>query len=253
MPPSASSIAAATSHFEQTVIDRQGLANGSALADYRKNVPPGTVFPSDEELARGLDAALASYMPGTDLYVFGYGSLMWNPAMEFTDVTAATIRGWCRRFCIWMHQGRGTVDTPGLMLGLEPGGMCRGLVYRLSGEMAASELRILWVREMLSGVYRARWVAAKTLDGKTVSALTFVTNHKHPTYVRNLSSHEVAQTLATARGYLGTNLAYFRALIHVLRQCNISDRGMARVEASIEAFGSKHCQAADASALSDTS
>lgn len=232
-------MAAASSYLEQAVIDRQGLADGSTLADYRRSVPPGTVFPSDEELERGLDAVLSSHTRGADLYIFGYGSLMWNPAMDFAEVATATVRGWCRRFCIWVHQGRGTADVPGLMLGLEPGGMCRGLVYRLSGDAAASEFRIVWVRETLSDVYRAKWVAAEKQDGTTVHALTFVTNRKHSTYVRNLSSQEVAQTLTTARGYLGTNLAYFRALIGELQRFNVRDRGMARIEASIEALRSK--------------
>lgn len=85
-------MAAASSYLEQAVIDRQGLADGSTLADYRRSVPPGTVFPSDEELERGLDAVLSSHTRGADLYIFCYGSLMWNPAMDFAEVATATVR-----------------------------------------------------------------------------------------------------------------------------------------------------------------
>ena len=87
--------------------------------------------------------------------MFAYGSLMWNPALEFAERSTAKIEGWRRSFCFWTPLGRGTPELPGLMLALEPGGDCEGIAYRLAPHQVRSELAILWNREMLSGVYQA--------------------------------------------------------------------------------------------------
>ena len=124
-------------------------------------------FLSAEERDASLKNALDRYGPSDDAWVFAYGSLMWNPALEFAERSAGNTEGWRRSFCFWTPMGRGTPELPGLMLGLEPGGSCEGIAYRLAPHQVRSELAILWNREMLSGVYEAHWVPVRLLSQRT--------------------------------------------------------------------------------------
>ncbi|MBL0898699.1 MAG: gamma-glutamylcyclotransferase, partial [Reyranella sp.] len=111
-------------------------------------------FLSSKEREASLKEALAGYRPGEEVWVFAYGSLMWNPAFEFADRQPCKVDGWRRSFCFWTPLGRGTPELPGLMLALEGGGQCEAIAYRLAPDQVLSELGILWNREMLSGVYK---------------------------------------------------------------------------------------------------
>ena len=102
-------------------ITRDALRSGVLLDYVRRNMPPGTFVRSDAEIEADLDRTLADH-DGGDLWLFGYGSLMWNPALEFVERRTATALGWHRRFCLWMHAGRGSPEQPGLMLALDQGG-----------------------------------------------------------------------------------------------------------------------------------
>ena len=100
---------------------------------------------SDAELEASRRATLAR-APSDDIWVFGYGSLIWNPAFHFVERRLGTIHGWHRRFCLWTTLGRGSPDCPGLMLGLDRGGSCRGIVLRIAPEDVEVELDVLWRR-----------------------------------------------------------------------------------------------------------
>jgi len=130
-------------------------------------------FLSTEEREASLKEAMTRYQPGDDAWVFAYGSLMWNPALEFAEAQPCKVDGWRRSFCFWVPLGRGTPELPGLMLALERGGDCEGIAYRLSPEQVQSELAILWNREMLAGVYQPRWVPTRLRDGRTVTRRHF--------------------------------------------------------------------------------
>src|SRR3954454_16670907 len=134
---------------------------------------------SEEELRSSRAAALAAHPPGQDLFLFAYGSLIWNPAFDFAGREVARVYGLHRRFCLWTHLGRGTPDRPGLVLGLDSGGSCAGVLYRIEAERIESELDGVWRREMVTGAYRPSWVAARTASGGSRSALTFVINRTH--------------------------------------------------------------------------
>jgi cation transport protein ChaC len=151
--------------------------------------------------------------------VFAYGSLMWNPAIEFAEQAACEVVGWRRSFCFWTPLGRGTPELPGLMLALEGGGSCEGIAYRLAPNQVRSELAILWNREMLAGVYKAKWVPAKLRDGRTVTAVTFVVDPGHCQYCGDLPIEKAAHHIAFAEGrrgacrdYLANTAAHARAL-----------------------------------------
>ncbi|MFO1161590.1 MAG: gamma-glutamylcyclotransferase [Reyranellaceae bacterium] len=176
-------------------------------------------FLSAEQREASLKEALASIPPDQDVWVFAYGSLMWNPAIEFTDSQACTVDGWRRSFCFWMPMGRGTPELPGLMLALEQGGTCEGIAYRLSPEQVRSELGLLWNREMLAGVYQPAWVPTKLRDGRTVTAVTFAIDTSHCQYCGDLSMERTAHHIAYAEGrrgacrdYLANTAAHARAL-----------------------------------------
>ncbi|MCK7491255.1 MAG: gamma-glutamylcyclotransferase [Comamonadaceae bacterium] len=115
---------------------------------------------SEAALEASLQQALAQRPAGPDVWLFGYGSLVWNPFIRFLERRPGTVRGYHRRFCLWSRINRGTPEQPGLALGLEPGGACRGVVFRMDDDVAEDELRILWRREMMLGSYVPRWVRA---------------------------------------------------------------------------------------------
>jgi cation transport protein ChaC len=176
-------------------------------------------FLSQEEREASLNEALKRYGPNDEAWVFAYGSLMWNPAIEFAEQAACEVVGWRRSFCFWTPLGRGTPELPGLMLALEGGGSCEGIAYRLAPNQVRSELAILWNREMLAGVYKAKWVPAKLRDGRTVTAVTFVVDPGHCQYCGDLPIEKAAHHIAFAEGrrgacrdYLANTAAHARAL-----------------------------------------
>lgn len=170
---------------------------------------------SDSELEASIGCVLSGARTGDDVWVFGYGSLMWNPLFHYVERRPAALRGFHRRFCLWSIAGRGTPERPGLVLGLDLGGQCCGLAYRLSAAHAVAELKLLWQREMVVGSYAPRWVRIEARpcagsNGHTeeLRALVFVVNRNHPNYAGRLARETVVASLATARGRIGTAAEY---------------------------------------------
>jgi glutathione-specific gamma-glutamylcyclotransferase len=183
---------------------------------------------SDEELATSLGGLLGGADLSRGVWVFGYGSLIWNPAFHFTDRVVGTVYGFHRRFCLWTHLGRGCPERPGLVLGLERGGSCRGVAYHIAPDAALEELDIVWRREMLSDAYVPRWVAVRT-PMATVRAITFTINHAHERYARDLSDAEAAAAIAGASGFLGACADYRINTVDHLAQLGIHDRPLERL------------------------
>jgi cation transport protein ChaC len=176
-------------------------------------------FLSAEERAASLNDALTRYAPGAEAWIFAYGSLMWNPALEYAESLPCKVEGWHRSFCFWTPMGRGTPELPGLMLALERGGACEGIAYRLAPEQLKSELAVLWNREMLVGAYRPQWVPTKLRDGRIVTAVTFEVDPEHSQYCCDLPIEKQAHHMAfaegrrgTCRDYLANTAAHARAL-----------------------------------------
>jgi cation transport protein ChaC len=183
---------------------------------------------SDEELAASLGGLLDGVDLSAGVWVFGYGSLIWNPAFHFTDRVVGTVHGFHRRFCLWTHLGRGCPEHPGLVLGLERGGCCRGVAYHIAPEAAIEELDIVWRREMIGGAYVPRWVNVYT-SMATVRAITFTINHAHERYVRDLSDEEAAAAIARARGFLGACADYLINTVDHLAGLGIHDQPLERL------------------------
>jgi len=178
---------------------------------------------SDAEVRASLAAMLASPEAPRDIWVFAYGSLIWNPAFHFVEQRVGQVHGFHRRFCLWTHLGRGRPEAPGLMLALEPGGSCRGVVYRIAPDAVASELEIVWLREMLGRAYRPRWVTAHTPTG-AVRAIAFTMNRAHERYAGRLADDVVAATIAGASGDLGPCAEYLFNTVAHLEALDIHDR-----------------------------
>lgn len=213
-------------------LTRERLHDGSLLAALRASAPPGMVLRSDEELAASLDETLAMHPADEPLWLFGYGSLMWNPAIHYLDALPATVRGWSRRFCLWLYTARGTPEQPGLMLALDRGGGCRGIGFRIAPEQVRTELTLLWRREMLGGTYDARWVQAD-IGGQRSRALTFVANRRHPRYAGALQPEEAVRHIASAAGSLGSCRAYFDQTVAALDRLAIRDAAIERLRAAL--------------------
>lgn len=169
------------------------------------------------------------------LWVFGYGSLMWNPAVEIEESRSGLVHGYHRQFCLWTPVGRGTPDQPGLMLALEHGGACRGLAMRIAPDKIESESRVIWLREMLSGAYRAAWVNVRT-DRGVVPAVTFVINREHQQYAGRVPLQRMVECLATAEGRLGRARDYLHNLVLHLDELGIRDGPMHRLYDAVERY-----------------
>lgn len=174
-----------------------------------------------------LDASLAAVRPppGEEVWVFGYGSLIWNPVFHPVERRPGLLHGWHRRFCFWVPAGRGTPDCPGLMMGLEPGGCCRGILLRMAADEAGHELPLLWRREMVTGAYVPRRIPVRTPHGP-VHAITFTANRRHLHYAGGLPFERVAGHIRKAQGPLGRNRDYLWRTVQMLRELGIPDRGL---------------------------
>jgi cation transport protein ChaC len=216
-------------------LTREALQDGTLLAAARRLVPPGTPVRSDAEIEACLDAILATHPLGEDVWLFGYGSLMWNPAMHFAEHVAGRVRGWHRSYCLWLRTGRGSPKKPGLMLALDRGGSAAGAMFRLPAADARTELRSPFRRELFSGAYDARWVSADTIT-KSHRAITFVVNLHHPFYARRVDAEIVAQHLAIASGSLGSCVEYLNRTLDALEELGLRDTYLNRLHDLVRAY-----------------
>jgi len=159
---------------------------------------------------------------GRDLWVFGYGSLMWDPGIHIVEIRTATLSGFHRSFCLKSQMGRGSPDKPALMAALDCGGACNGLALRIPAEHVDRETQILWQREMLAGSYVPTFVAVETPQGSIEEAVTFVINRQSNRYVR-LDLEETARLIATGCGVRGTCLEYLENLAERLELLGLDD------------------------------
>jgi cation transport protein ChaC len=213
------------------MITREALLDGSFMAAVRATVERAGVpacLRSDVEIEAALTDALLARPDTPDLWVFCYGSLMWNPAFRYAERRSAILRQWHRRFCIWTPLGRGSPERPGLTLGLEPGGSTEGIAYRLPAGEAQTELMLVFLREMLSDIYDARWVGIDTTDGP-VHAISFVVNPHQDRYAGVLTDEHIADVISSAQGALGTCADYLWQTMAHLEELGLRDTGLEQI------------------------
>jgi cation transport protein ChaC len=217
---------------ERLVITRESLRAGILRKNLLKH---GLPCLCEADVAASLDSILAEWDGAGDVWIFGYGSLMWNPAIHFAERQPALLRGWHRQFCLWVHLGRGSPENPGLMLALDRGGACHGVAYRIAREHVRHELELIWQREMLSGAYQPRWVSLRAADGP-LRAVTFTVNRRHMRYAGRLDEAAVAAKLASAGGALGRCQDYLFHTAHQLDLIAVHDSYIRRLAASVRAL-----------------
>ena len=194
--------------------------------------PEGWRLP-DEVIEASRLAVLGDHRAGCDLWIYCYGSLMWDPGFHFAEVRLADVEGFQRRFTLKINLGRGSHDHPALMLSLEPQqGRCHGLAFRIAADSVHTETAILWRREMLRGGYAPAMVPMLTPQGP-IEALAFVSNPSHPSYVGELPFAETARLIASGKGILGTNRDYLVQLATQLDALDIDDPYVAQLHAKI--------------------
>ncbi len=175
---------------------------------------------------------LAKISHDNGLWVFGYGSLLWNPAFHFTEWQPARLHGFRRRFCLQASIGRGSPEKPGLMLALDHGGSCNGRAFHIAPDKIESETDILWMREMVSGAYNARLIKIR-LSHETVTGLTFVINRAHPRYIAEMDIEDTARLVSSGEGHLGTCRDYLNNTIAHLDEMKVKDRYLHELQQKI--------------------
>jgi cation transport protein ChaC len=221
--------------MKKPALTRESLLDGS-IREYIVRNPElrRMVLPEAERIA-SLRAVLAEAPSKGDVWVFGYGSLIWNPAFHFVEKRTARIHGYHRRFCLWTPLGRGTAENPGLILGLERGGACRGVIFRVAEDAVETELDILWRREMFTGSYRPTWTSARN-HAESVPAIAFVINRENSRYAGRLSDDKVAHHIATAAGPMGACRDYLFDTVEHLVELGIRDRRLEAMAARVRAY-----------------
>ena len=233
-------------------LTRESILDGSLRAYAQSVLGVHAPSMSDEERTHQIERALAQAPDPDAIWVFGYGSLMWNPAFHFAERRKARIHGYHRQFCLWARAGRGSPQRPGLMLGIEPGGSCNGVAYRIEPELVSSELDVLWRREMNSKAYRPVWVRAHTAEG-LVHALVFAVNRGHERYIGDLDLVSTARYLANGAGPLGLCCEYLFETVAHLRELGVRDRHLEELEAHVRVYCAGSEPAAPASNATETS
>ena len=175
------------------------------------------------------DAKLAEHAQDCR-HVFAYGSLIWNPGFEFLTKSMAQLAGYHRSLCVFSNHYRGTHEKPGLVLGLDLGGTCRGIVYKVSDEKWLGVLAYIRKREFVSGVYREVIRQVRIMGTEDmVPALTYVVNRPHSQYAGKLQIEDVARYVAQGHGLSGTSKAYVENTLAALKDYGIEEKKLQSV------------------------
>jgi cation transport protein ChaC len=170
------------------------------------------------------------------MWIFAYGSLMWSPEFPYAEALPAHVHGWHRGFCLYSPEYRGTREKPGLVLGLDRGGSCRGIAYRLAAATLADGIDYLWTREMTGFVYHMTPVRMATGCG-AISGYAFTVRRDSIDYAGRLLPDVAAQIIATSKGDRGTGRDYLVNTVRHLEQLGIVDGALHRIERLVAALG----------------
>ncbi len=158
-----------------------------------------------------------------DLWVFGYGSLIWRPGFPHDERRIATVHGYHRALCVYSHVHRGTPEKPGLVLGLDVGGSCKGVAFRVPAAATSATIAYLRDREQVTQVYREVFLRARLEDRRLVPALCYVVDRGHDQYAGRLDRQEVERLVAQGQGLSGANPDYVRNTQEHLEDLGIRD------------------------------
>jgi len=185
---------------------------------------------SVRDTGRMLRDAIDTWGGASDLWVFGYASLIWRPEFEAAEQRPAVVHGWHRALEMRSRINRGTPECPGLVFALVSGGSCRGVAYRVERQHAQAQLERLWLREMPTGVYDPKWLPCRTPQGR-INALAFTLSRNSPAHTGPLADPQMLEILRCANGRFGSTLDYLLETASSLRGCGIRDRDVERLVA----------------------
>jgi cation transport protein ChaC len=187
--------------------------------------PPGMHAATPDDHQRTIAHLLGPTRNHDEVWIFAYGSLIWKPACDFVEMRTGLVRGWHRAFCLgWNNRFRGSDANPGLMLALDRGGACKGVLYRLPPGQEDEAMTKLLEREMswLPSAFPPRWVNVRSGE-RTVRAITFCIDRNSGRYVSGLTIEAIADVLATAVGARGSMAEYLFATVRHLEEVGIHD------------------------------
>ena len=167
-----------------------------------------------------------------DVWLFGYGSLIWNPVIEPIEKRNVKIYGYRRKYCLKSEMGRGSKDFPGLVLGLNAGGSTLGQALKINKKFAPHELDLIWRREMITGAYIPKILKGHSAKGK-INMIVFVINKSHENYLCSISEAKTALIISKAQGYLGTACEYLNKTCESLKNLGIHDSYLERLQKRI--------------------
>lgn len=220
------------SKVDRAFLQLDGVRNAVRAAGH------GHLLLSDEHLALSLAAVLAARTPDEPFWVFGYGSLIWSPTFHFVEQRVAWARGYHRGFYLWSKINRGSPEVPGLVLGLDRGGSCGGMAFRIDEAVLQEELTLLWRREMLLGTYIPRWINVE-LDRRPVRAIAFVVDRQKPGYAGRLTDEQILSVALSAKGHYGSCADYLLNTAASLEHHGIADHRLSRLAKQVQARRSK--------------
>ncbi len=172
------------------------------------------------------NSSIASGIAGRDLWVFGYGSLMWRPGFTHVERIPALLRGAHRALCVYSVRHRGTVEAPGLVLGLDHGGACQGIAFRVPAAEVEATYAYLTEREQLNKVYREVFRPIRLADGRQVKALAYLVDRKHPQYARGLDHARLLELVLQGHGQSGSCRDYVLNTLASIEELGIRDHAL---------------------------
>ena len=185
----------------KNILSRESILSGD-IHELVQTENDSMQFLTEQQRSDSLLSMFKNRTINQDVWLFGYGSLIWNPAIHFERKSIMTVYGFHRKFCLKTYLGRGSKEVPGLVLGLDHGGSCRGIAFKIPAKIAPKELDIIWRREMLGDSYIPKWLTGKIGDTE-VKALGFIVDRQQDRDVEKLSDRETVAIITRANGFLG--------------------------------------------------
>ena len=214
-------------------ITRETLQNWRVASLARERDGAEASVATEDQLLESRRLVVADDADVSDFWVFGYGSLIYNPIIDHSQSSITSVYGYHRRFCLWTKIGRGSPDCPGLVLSLDRGGSCKGVAFRLNPQNAIDELDLLWRREMMTMAYRPRLISLHT-DIGLKRGLAFVANPTRPAYAQPMPFEATVEVVAHAAGFNGPCREYLDDTVRGMQACGIRDHQLEKLAAAVQ-------------------
>ena len=214
-------------------ITRETLKNWRVALLARERDGAEACIATEDQLLESRRLVIADDADVSDFWVFGYGSLIYNPIIDHKQSAIASIYGYHRRFCLWTKIGRGSPDCPGLVLSLDRGGSCKGVAFQLNPQNAIAELDLLWRREMMTMAYQPRLLSLHT-DIGLKRGLAFVANPTHPVYAQPMPFEATVEVVAHAAGFNGPCREYLYDTVKGMQASGIRDHQLEKLATAVQ-------------------